>query len=71
MFSKPRLKWVFELRSQVVIGHASCDLSRQPWLKADLEKYKPDYVIDVDVKIRCGKGKKPFITLLRDIIQTS
>jgi len=27
MFSKPRLKWVFELHSQVVIGHASCDLS--------------------------------------------
>jgi hypothetical protein len=45
---------------------------RQPWLKADLEKYKPDYDSDEDnVKIRCGKGKKPFITLLRDIIQTS
>jgi len=27
VFSKPRLKWVFELRFQVVIGHAFCDLS--------------------------------------------
>jgi len=27
MFSKSSLKWVFELHSQVVTGHAFCDLS--------------------------------------------
>jgi len=45
---------------------------RRPWLKADLEKYKADYDSDEDnFKIRFKKGKKPLITLLRNIIQTS
>ena len=61
-FALPGCHWMRLLRSK----------HRRPWLKADLEKYKADYDSDEDnFKIRFKKGKKPLITLLRDIIQTS